>query len=495
MVKKIVVIGSGFGGLAAAIRLQSRGYEVTIMEKNQMVGGHAYQFKKNGYTFDMGPSLVTAPDIIQKVFQVAGKKMENYLDLIALDPFYRIYFHDGSFLDYTGDSERMKAQMRQFNSHDAENYDRFIEKTALLYQAVITDGLGSKPFSDWGTMLNFLPQALKLNALVSAYTFAKKYFKDPRHRFAFSFHPLFIGGSPFRAPAVYQMIPYLEKKGGVWFTRGGMYSLVQAFEKVFKEIGGKILVGTEVQKIKVSRQKVEGVIAKDQFYPAEVVISNADFAHTYGTLIDSEHRKKWKNWRLNLVAYSMSAYLLYLGVKKSYPKLLHHTLILSQRYKELVRDIFDRKILPDDFSMYLHVPTRTDPSMAPPGCESMYILIPVANLKGKIDWNTMNKPFTEKVIQFLEKDFGLENLQKNIEVMETFTPLDFKKSRNNHLGSAWGVEPRLTQTAVFRPHNKSEDIEGLYLVGASTHPGAGVPGVLLTAETTENVIINDLNHH
>ena len=495
MVKKIVVIGSGFGGLAVAIRLQSRGYEVTIMEKNQMVGGHAYQFKKNGYTFDMGPSLVTAPDIIQKVFQVAGKKMENYLDLIALDPFYRIYFHDGSFLDYTGNSERMKAQMRQFNSHDAENYDRFIEKTALLYQAVITDGLGSKPFSDWGTMLNFLPQALKLNALVSAYTFAKKYFKDPRHRFAFSFHPLFIGGSPFRAPAVYQMIPYLEKKGGVWFTRGGMYSLVQAFEKVFKEIGGKILVGTEVQKIKVSRQKVEGVIAKDQFYPAEVVISNADFAHTYGTLIDSEHRKKWKNWRLNLVAYSMSAYLLYLGVKKSYPKLLHHTLILSQRYKELVRDIFDRKILPDDFSMYLHVPTRTDPSMAPPGCESMYILIPVANLKGKIDWNTMNKPFTEKVIQFLEKDFGLENLQKNIAVMETFTPLDFKKSRNNHLGSAWGVEPRLTQTAVFRPHNKSEDIEGLYLVGASTHPGAGVPGVLLTAETTENVIINDLNHH
>ena len=494
MVKKIVVIGSGFGGLAAAIRLQSRGYEVTIMEKNQMVGGHAYQFKKNGYTFDMGPSLVTAPDIIQKVFQVAGKKMENYLDLIALDPFYRIYFHNGSFLDYTGDSERMKAQMRQFNSHDAENYDRFIEKTALLYQAVITDGLGSRPFSNWGTMLNFLPQALKLNALVSAYSFAKKYFKDPRHRFAFSFHPLFIGGSPFRAPAVYQMIPYLEKKGGVWFTRGGMYSLVQAFEKVFKEIGGKILVGTEVQKIKVSRQKVEGVIAKDHFYPAEAVISNADFAHTYGTLIDSEHRKKWKNWRLNLVAYSMSAYLLYLGVKKSYPKLLHHTLILSQRYKELVRDIFDRKILPDDFSMYLHVPTRTDPSMAPPGCESMYILIPVANLKGKIDWNTMNKPFTEKVIQFLEKDFGLENLQKNIAVMETFTPLDFKKSRNNHLGSAWGVEPRLTQTAVFRPHNKSEDIEGLYLVGASTHPGAGVPGVLLTAETTENVIVNNLNH-
>jgi phytoene desaturase len=494
MAKKVVVIGAGFGGLAIAIRLQSKGFDVTILEKNAMVGGHAYQFKKNGYTFDMGPSLVTAPDIIQKVFQVTGKKMEDYLELIALDPFYRIYFHDGSLLDYTGDSKRMKTQMQRFNQRDAENYDRFIEKTAQLYQAVITDGLGSRPFSDWGTMLNFLPRALKLKALVSAFGFAKKYFQDPRHQFAFSFHPLFIGGSPFRAPAVYQMIPYLEKKGGVWFTRGGMYSVVQAFEKVFKEIGGKIMVNSEVQEIKISRQKVEGVISKDQFFTADVVISNADFAYTYGTLINSVHRKKWKDKRLNKVAYSMSAYLLYLGVKKSYPKLLHHTLILSQRYKELVRDIFDRKILPDDFSMYLHVPTRTDQNMAPPGCESMYILIPVANLKGNIDWNTINRPFTEKVLKFLENDFGLANLQKNVEVMETFTPLDFKKIRNNHLGSAWGVEPRLTQTAVFRPHNKSEDIEGLYLVGASTHPGAGVPGVLLTAETTEGVVLADFGY-
>lgn len=494
MAKKIVVIGSGFGGLAVAIRLQSKGFEVTIMEKNPMVGGQAYQFKKNGYTFDMGPSLITAPDIIQKVFQSAGKRLEDYLDLIALDPFYRIYFHDGSLLDYSGDSERMKEQMRIFNPHDAQNYDHFIEKTAKLYQAVITDGLGSRPFSDWGTMLNFLPRALKLNALFSTYGFAKKYFRDPRHRFAFSFHPLFIGGSPFRAPAVYQMIPYLEKKGGVWFTRGGMYSLVQALEKLFKEIGGKIMVNSEVQEIKISRQKVDGVISKDQFFAADAVISNGDFAHTYGTLINSVHRKKWKDRRLNRVAYSMSAFLLYLGVKRSYPKLLHHTLILSRRYKELVRDIFDRKILPDDFSMYLHVPTRTDQSMAPLGCESMYVLIPVANLKGKIDWNSMARPFTEKVIKFLENDFGLEDLQKNVEVMEAFTPLDFKKTRNNHLGSAWGVEPRLTQTAVFRPHNKSEDIEGLYLVGASTHPGAGVPGVLLTAETTENVVLNDLDH-
>jgi phytoene desaturase len=494
MAKKIIVIGSGFGGLAIAIRLQSKGFEVTIMEKNAMVGGHASQFKKNGYLFDMGPSLITAPDIIQKVFQSAGKRMEDYLKLLALNPFYRIYFHDGTYLDYSGNADRMKEQMQRFNLHDAANYDRFINQTAKLYQAVIVDGLGSRPFSDWGTMLSFLPQALRLNALTSAYGFAKKYFNDPRHQFAFSFHPLFIGGSPFRAPAVYQMIPYLEKKGGVWFTKGGMYSVVRALEKLFREIGGKIMVNTEVQEIKISRNKVEGVTSNNQFYPAEVVISNADFAHTYGTLINSRHRKKWSDRRLNKIDYSMSTYLIYLGIKKTYPKLLHHTLILSKRYKELVRDIFDRKILPDDFSMYLHVPTRSDQTMAPPGCESMYVLIPVANLKSKIDWGVMTKPFTNKVLKFLENDFGLENLQKNVEVMETFTPLDFQNRRNNHLGSAWGVEPRLTQTAVFRPHNKSEDVKGLYLVGASTHPGAGVPGVLLTAETTEKVVLSDFGH-
>ena len=491
MKKNVIVVGSGFGGLSIAIRLQAKGFQVTVMEKNAMVGGHAYQLKKDGYTFDLGPSLITAPDIIRSVFDTAGKKLENYLDLIPLDPFYRIYYHDGTYLDYSGNTEEMKAQMRKFNEKDAENYDDFISATRELYKAVIEDGLGSRPFDSWSTMFNFLPRALKLNALYTAFGFAKKYFDDFRHQFAFSFHPLFIGGSPFKAPAVYQMIPYLEKEGGVWFTKGGMYSLVKAFEKIFTEIGGTIKVNTEVEKIEVQNGTVKGVWINGQLIDADLVVSNADFAHTYGNLIGSEHRKKWTDSKLSKVGYSMSAYLLYLGVKKTYPKLLHHTLILSQRYKELVRDIFDNKILPDDFSMYLHVPTRSDAGMAPPNCESMYVLIPVANLDGNTDWSNTTQSFTDKVIDFLEKDFGLENLRDNIEVAETFTPLDFKSHRNNHLGSAWGVEPKLTQTAIFRPHNRSEDIKGLYLVGTSTHPGAGVPGVLLTAETTENVVLED----
>ncbi|MXV74697.1 phytoene desaturase [Candidatus Poribacteria bacterium] len=491
MKQKIVIIGSGFGGLAAAIRLQAAGMQVTLLEKNAKVGGHAYQLVKDGYTFDMGPSIITAPDLIQCLFESAGARMEDYLDLVKLDPFYHIYFHDGSSLNYTDDGEQMKQQMAQFSTADADNYDRFMVHTRHLYDAVITDGLGATAF-DLPTMLGFLPRALRLRALMPAYDFVKRYFDDPRHRFTFSFHPLFIGGNPFRAPAVYLMIPYLEKTGGVWFCKGGMYSLVRALENVFKGIGGVVETDTEVEQIVVENRRARGVIAKGQFYEADGVISNADLTHTYGELIKSEHRRKWSDKKLRKTQYSMSAFLLYLGVRKKYPQLKHHTLILSERYKGLIDDIFDNKVLPDDFSMYLHIPSATDLAMAPEGCESMYVLIPVPNLESGINWEKTRKAYTDKVLAFLENDFGLTDLKCSIEVLETFTPSDFKKQRNNHLGSAWGVEPKLTQTAYFRPNNRSEDIKNLYFVGASTHPGAGVPGVLLTAETTVKLIVKDL---
>lgn len=488
--KKAIIIGSGFGGLAIANRLQAKGIQVKLFEKNEKVGGHAYQLQRKGYTFDMGPSLITAPDIIDGVFKAAGRNMNEYLDLIYLDPFYRIYFHDGSKLDYTADSQRMKAQMTQFNKRDADNYDRFINYVRQLYDAVITDGLGSVPF-DINTLLKFLPKALKLKALQPAYKVVSKFFDDPRNRFAFSFHPLFIGGSPFRAPAVYLMIPYLEKAGGVWFTKGGMYSLVQAFENLLLETGGEVHTNSEVSEIVIRNHKAIGVIANGDFHQADAVVSNAHFAHTQLDLIKPEHHRKFHQRKVRKMDYSMSCFLMYIGVKKQYPQLKHHTLILSERYKELVKDIFDRKILPDDFSMYLHVPSRTDASMAPAGSESMYVLIPVPNLKGDTNWSEMAQPYAEKILAFLEEDFGLEGLRKNIEVLELFTPDDFRTQRNNYLGSAWGLEPRLTQSASFRPSNRSKEINGLYMVGASTHPGAGVPGVLLTAEATEKAIMDD----
>ena len=491
MKQKIVVIGSGFGGLAAAIRLQAKGMQVTLLEKNPKVGGHAYQLVKDGYTFDMGPSIITAPDLIQRLFEAAGARMEDYLDLVKLNPFYRIYFYDGTHLDYTDDGEQMKRQMAHFSRTDAENYDCFMAHTRQLYDAVITDGLGATAF-DVPTMLGFLPRALRLRALMPAYDFVRRYFEDPRHCFTFSFHPLFIGGNPFRAPAVYLMIPYLEKTGGVWFCSGGMSSLVCALEDLFKRLGGVVETEAEVEQIVVKNRRATGVIANHQFYEADAVISNADLVHTYGELIKPEHRKKWSDKRLRKTQYSMSAFLLYLGVRKKYPKLQHHTLILSERYKALVTDIFDNKVLTDDFSMYLHIPSRTDPSMAPEGCESMYILIPVPNLESGINWEKTKAAYAGKVLNFLEDGFGLTDLKRSIEVLEMFTPSDFKTERNNHLGSAWGVEPKLTQTACFRPRNRSEDIQRLYFVGASTHPGAGVPGVLLTAETTVKLVTKDL---
>ena len=475
MSKSAIVIGAGFGGLAAAIRLQSAGWKVKLIEQRDQVGGRAYQFKEDGYTFDMGPSLVTVPDLIEGVFEAADRRMEDYIDLVPLDPFYRIYFHDGTHIDYSGDSEKMKEQMRQFNSNDADRYDEFVDATRPVYDAVIKEGLGRRPFDTVSKLLTFIPMALRLGAHKRVSTFARDFFEDFRHHFLFSFHPLFIGGNPFRVPSVYIMIPYLEKVGGVWFSQGGMYSIVEAFAKVFTEIGGQIITSTPVERIETSEGAVSGVFAGGDFHEADIVVSNADTAFTYNKLLEDVPKKRWTPRRIERLEQSMSCFLLYLGVRKQYKALEHHTLILSQRYEQLITDIFDRKILADDFSMYLHAPTRTDAGMAPPGCESLYVLVPVPNLKSGVDWEEMRPVMTDRVIDFLE-NWGLDGLRENTEVLRTFTPLDFQSELSAWDGSAFGIEPRLTQTAIFRPHNRSEDIRNLYLVGAGTHPGAGVPG-------------------
>jgi phytoene desaturase len=491
-VSTIAIIGSGFGGLAEAIRLQSRGFNVTIFEKRHSVGGRAYQLVKGGYTFDMGPSLVTAPFIIDNVFKAAGKSMKDYVSLVPLDPFYRIYFHDKTFLDYTSDPEKMKRQMAQFNPEDAAHYDRFFHDIKPIYDAVITEGLGGTPFLTWKSFLAFVPRALSLGGLRPVYDFVGKYFRDERNRFAFSFHPLFIGGSPFRAPSIYVMIPYLEREAGVWFARGGMYSVVQAFERLFKELGGTVHTDAEVQEIIVEGGRAVGVRVNGEIHKVDAVVSNGDVPWVYKNLLDARHRRRhWSDRSIDRLHISMSCFLLYIGVKRQYPQLKHHTLIVSKRYRELVGDIFDRKILPDDFSMYLHVPTRTDPSMAPQGSESMYVLIPVPHLGANIDWAAAAGPFRDRILAFLENEFGLEAFRENIEVLEMFTPEDFKHQLNAHLGNGFSIEPRLTQSALFRPHNRSEEVERLYFVGAGTHPGGGVPGVLLSAEATEKCVLED----
>lgn len=493
--KSVAVIGSGFGGLSEAIRLQARGFQVTIFEKRPKVGGRAYQLVKDGFTFDMGPSLITAPFIIDRVFQSAGRRMDDYVQLRPLDPFYRIYFHDKSAMDYTGDPVRMKLEMAKFNRRDAGQYDRFFADIKRVYDAVITEGLGSTPFDTWSRFLGFAPRAISLGGILPVYTFASKYFEDFRNRFAFSFHPLFIGGSPFRSPSVYIMIPYLEREAGVWFARGGMYSLVTAFERLFRELGGVIHTDAEVERVIVENGAAKGVRVRGEEFRTDAVVSNGDVSWVYRNLIDGRFRRKWTDRRISRLHLSMSCFLLYIGTRKQYPQLKHHTLILSKRYRDLVRDVFDRKILADDFSLYLHVPTRSDPGMAPPGGESIYALIPVPHLGGGVDWGREAESFKRRVLEFLQNEFGMEDLLKSIDVLEMFTPEDFRVHLNAEKGNAFSIEPRLLQSALFRPHNRSEDIRHLYIVGAGTHPGGGVPGVLLSAEATEQCIIADLDPH
>ena len=498
---RAVVIGSGFGGLTAAVRLQAAGIATTLIEQRAQLGGRAGQIIDSGYTFDTGPSLITAPPLLEEVFQSAGRRLENYVTLVPLDPFYRVWFHDGTYLDYRSDLAQMKASMAQFDPHDANRLEDFFSKLKPIYESVITEGLGARPFDSLRMMAAFAPRVIRLGAWQPVARFVRQHFRNWRHQFLYSFHPLFLGGSPFRAPSIFLMIPYLEKEGGVWYANGGMYSLVKGFAQLFQDIGGQVRLQTAVQRIVVSeekgsRPKVTGIQIYDKqkntrsSLSADIVVSNADVKHTYNKLLNHVACKRWTNSRLKKIHQSMSCFLLYLGVRRKYPQLSHHTIILGPRYKGLVQDIFDRKILSDDFSMYLHVPSRTEPAMAPLKGESIYILVPVPNLASGTDWGLTTELMTDRVISALEK-WGLEELRTSIEVQHAFTPNDFESQYNSTLGNAFGIEPRITQTAWFRPHNRSEDVEGLYLVGAGTHPGAGVPGVVLSASATMHAIRED----
>lgn len=491
MRKRVVIIGAGFGGLSLGIRLQAAGLDVTIIDKQAYPGGQAQPLRQGGYRFDMGPSLLTAPELIEELFQIAGRERQAYLSWEKLEPFYRVYFWDDTYIDYTDDPERMKAQLARFSHHDARSYKAFMERSKAFYQAVIAEGLGRRPFT-LRELLKFLPRAIRLEALRSSYSLAAKFFKDERSRFIFSFHPLFIGGDPFRAPAVYQMIPYLEKAGGVWYVRGGMHGLARGLARLFTDIGGQLLLQTEAQRIKIRNGRVVAVQTPAGDLPADMVVSNADFFHTYFRLLEPEALSSIVRWRLRQYQYGMSAFLIYAGLSRTYPEVLpHHTIVLGPRYRGLVKDIFRRKVLPSDFSLYLHAPSRTDSIWAPPGAESLYILSPVANLRSGISWSDAARRYQEAILTSLQERL-LDGLQGAVQTVSVYTPEDFLRDRNCTWGSPWGIEPRLIQTANLRPPNKSYWVKGLYLVGTNTHPGAGVPGVILSAAATAQVILQDL---
>lgn len=488
---RVGVIGSGFGGLATAIRLQASGFDVTVLEKRDLPGGRAYVYHDQGFTFDAGPTVVTAPNCLEELFEVAGKSIEEYVDLMPVAPLYRLHWEDGYTFDYTSDLESTLAQIAKKSPEDAANYPAFLRYTEEVFEAGYTK-LAHVPFLDWGSMIRVAPQLLRLKAYRSVYSMVAKYIRDPQLRQAFSFHSLLVGGNPFSASSIYTLIHFLERKWGVYFPRGGTHALVRGLVKLFQDLGGKIQYGAEVSEIRTENGRVTGVSLLDgSSHAFDAVVSNADVARTYLDLLKRESRLDGMRSRMAKSRYSMSLFLVYFGVNRRYPDVAHHNVIFGRRYRELLDDIFKKGVVADDFSLYLHAPTKTDPSMAPEGCEAFYALSPVPHLGAcPLDWKVEGPKYADKILSYLEERY-LPGLKSHIVTQRIFTPEDFGHELNAHLGSAFSLEPILTQSAYFRTHNRDERVRGLYFAGAGTHPGAGIPGVVSSAKATAGLVTED----
>jgi phytoene desaturase len=490
MKKKILVIGSGFGGLGAACRLAARGYDVEIFEKRDRLGGRGYVYEINGFKFDGGPTVITAPFMFDDIFAAAGKKREDYVEFVPVNPFYRIFNHEGRYFNYNDDHDFILSQIDQWNPDDKAGYERFLQTTQPIFEKGFLQ-LADKPFLHISDMLKIAPDLIKLQSHKSVYKYISQFIQNDFLRQVFSFHPLLVGGNPFDTTSIYAMIHYIERQWGVYFALGGTGAIVNALERLFKELGGKVHTNTEVAEILVDGSKVTGLrLADGSIHRADMIISNADVAWTYQNLIPARYRRRNSDRRYKNMRYSMSLFVIYFGTRRRYldTNLAHHNIILGPRYKGLLDDIFGRKILADDFSLYLHMPTITDPSLAPEGHEAFYVLSPVPHLGSGIDWNTMARPYRDRIMEFLEKNY-LPDLRANIVAEHYIDPLHFQGTLNSYMGSAFSVEPILTQSAWFRPHNRSEDFDNLYFVGAGTHPGAGLPGVLSSSIIAENLIV------
>ena len=492
MSEKAIIIGSGFGGLGAAVRLAARGLDVEIFEKRDKAGGRGYLYEIDGFKFDGGPTVITAPFMFDDLFELAGRKREDYVTFVECDPFYRIFNHEGRRFDYNGDEQFIVEQIEKWNPADVANYRRFMSTTKAIFEKGFVE-LADKPFLSITDMLRIVPDLLKLQSHKTVYNYAASFIEDDFLRRCFSFHPLLVGGNPFDTTSIYAMIHYLEREWGIHYAVGGTGALVAALVKLIEELGGKFHYNTEVQQIVTDGRQATGVVLADgTVHKADHIVCNAEVAYSYLNLLKDSPRS-WRNsdTRYNkLTRYSMSLFVIYFGTKKRYTdsELAHHNIILGERYRDLLKDIFNRKVLSDDFSLYLHMPTLTDPTMAPEGCETFYVLSPVPHLGADVDWTTAAKPYRDIIMQFLEDNY-LPDLQENLVVEHYIDPLHFQNTLNSHMGSAFSVEPILTQSAWFRPHNRSEEFDNLYFVGAGTHPGAGLPGVLSSSKIAEDLIM------
>ena len=482
-----LVIGSGFGGLAAAVRLGARGYRVTVLEKLDAPGGRACVHHQDGFTFDAGPTVITAPFLFEELWALCGRRLADDVDLRPLTTFYRVRFDDGSVFDYSGDAQAMRDEVARLAPADVAGYERFLAASEAIYQ-VGFEQLGHVSFERWTDMVRVLPALLKLEGYRSVYGLACKHVQDERLRVVLTFQSLLVGGNPFTTTSVYCLIAFLERRFGVHFAMGGTGRLVRGLVGLIEGQGGDLRCGQGVEEILVAQGAACGVrLASGERLMADVVVSNADSAWTYKHLLPARYRRRWTDRRIDKARYSMSLFVWYFGTRRQYPDVAHHTISLGPRYRGLLDDIFTHQHLADDFSLYLHRPTATDPSLAPPGCDTFYVLAPVPHLDAGVDWRVRAEPYRAAIAKRLSETL-LPGLEQAVVSSLMLTPQDFQDRLSSYKGAAFALEPVLTQSAWFRPHNRSEEVERLYLVGAGTHPGAGLPGVLSSARVLDSIV-------
>jgi phytoene desaturase len=486
--REAVVVGAGFGGISSALRLAAKGYHVTVIDRMPMLGGRAQVFERDGFRHDAGPTVITAPFLIDELFELFGKRAADYFALKPLTPWYRFYFdEDGSTFDYGGTLEETLAEMRRIEPRDGDGYLRMLEHSKKLFDAGFIK-LAAEPFHNPLTMVRQIPRLVTLGSHRSVWGFVSKYFRSPKIRQALSIQPLLVGGSPFDTTSIYGLIHYLERKWGVFYAEGGTGAIVAALGKLMDEEGINVRLGTTVSSIVVKNGNAAGVrLDTGEFVPAAIVVSDADPMHLFGSMIPPKLQSWSARLKRKAARLSMGLFLLYFGTKRQYPELARHTIWLGRRHKGLLNDIFKRKILAEDFSLYIHRPTANDPSFAPAGCDSYYVLCPVPNLTSPIRWAEEAHRLRDRIVGGLERTI-MPQLSETITAEMMLTPEDFKTNYLSHAGAGFSIAPHFTQSAYFRFHNKAEGIGNLFLAGAGTHPGAGIPGVICSAKVLDRLV-------
>jgi phytoene desaturase len=488
--KRAAIIGAGFGGLALGIRLQSAGIQTTIVEGRDKPGGRAYVWRKQGYVFDAGPTVITDPDCLRDLWALSGHKLSDDVELVPVTPFYRLQWPDGTAFDYSNDDERLMAEIAKLDRRDVDGYRRFL----LYSEGVYKEGyekLGAVPFLDFKSMLSAAPALARYQAWRSVYSIVSSYVRNDKLRQALSFHTLLVGGNPMTTSAIYALIHKLERDGGVWFAKGGTNALIDGMARHFQRLGGELRLDDPVEEIESRSDRVTGLRTRSGWRGSfDAIASNGDVVHSYDLLKSRRGQKSAAKLRRR--RFSPSLFVVHFGARGDWAEVPHHTILFGPRYDGLLSDIYKNGTLADDPSLYLHHPTVTDPDMAPPGCSSFYALAPVPHLgKLDIDWESEGPAYRDRIISILEERL-MPGLRDKIEVCFHYTPEDFRTDLNAHLGSAFSLEPLLTQSAYFRVHNRDDAIPNLYFVGAGTHPGAGIPGVVGSAKATAGLMVHDL---